>query len=178
MKTILSLLALSAFVGLLPFALAESKTAKPPKTNEGIKAVGTAKGASAAAARSSVGRSGAEPVDTLPSAGKAKADEASKEASATKDSAPTQAKEKLPLTAAQQGRLLALLNEGTYEELDAIPGIASARADAIVSARPYQHLHEITLVAGVGGATFEKILAHGKALGTTAAGRSGSKTQD
>ena len=50
------------------------------------------------------------------------------------------------------------------EDLDAIPGIAATRADSIVSARPYASIHEIILVEGVGNATFEKILAHGKTL--------------
>jgi DNA uptake protein ComE-like DNA-binding protein len=50
------------------------------------------------------------------------------------------------------------------EELDAIPGVASTRADSIISARPYASVHEIILVEGVGNATFEKILAHGKTL--------------
>ena len=68
------------------------------------------------------------------------------------------------LTPAQEDKLLVLLNEGTMEELDAIPGVASTRADSIISARPYASVHEIILVEGVGNATFEKILAHGKTL--------------
>jgi len=50
------------------------------------------------------------------------------------------------------------------EELDAIPGVATTRADSIISARPFASVHEIILVDGVGNATFEKILAHGKTL--------------
>jgi DNA uptake protein ComE-like DNA-binding protein len=50
------------------------------------------------------------------------------------------------------------------EELDAIPGVATTRADSIISARPFASVHEIILVEGVGNATFEKILAHGKNL--------------
>jgi hypothetical protein len=46
----------------------------------------------------------------------------------------------------------------------ALVAIAATRADSIVSARPYASIHEIILVEGVGNATFEKILAHGKTL--------------
>jgi len=71
---------------------------------------------------------------------------------------------KSSLTPAQEDKLLALLNAGTMEELDAIPGVAATRADSIISARPFASVHEIILVEGVGNATFERILAHGKTL--------------
>lgn len=75
----------------------------------------------------------------------------------------------LDLTPAQQDKLLALLNEGTAVELAAISGIAATRAGAIVGARPFQKVHEVFLVPGVGEATFDRIIKHGKTLTRTAA---------
>jgi DNA uptake protein ComE-like DNA-binding protein len=75
----------------------------------------------------------------------------------------------LDLTPTQEDKLLGLLNDGTTDDLTAISGIAATRAEAIVSARPFQNVHEIMLVPGVGGATFERILAHGKTLTQPAA---------
>jgi len=73
------------------------------------------------------------------------------------------------LTPTQEDKLLALLNTGTSEDLTAISGIAATRADAIVGARPFQKVHEVILVPGVGEATFERILKHGKTLTRPAA---------
>lgn len=75
----------------------------------------------------------------------------------------------LDLTPTQQDKLLALLNEGTAVELAAISGIAATRAGAIVGARPFQKVHEVILVPGVGEATFDRIIKHGKTLTRTAA---------
>ena len=61
------------------------------------------------------------------------------------------------------------------EELDAIPGVAATRADSIISARPFASVHEIILVEGVGSATFEKILAHGKSLTRRSAPEAGTR---
>lgn len=71
---------------------------------------------------------------------------------------------KITLTPSQEDKLLTLLNKGTKEELDAINGIAATRAESIISARPFSKVHEIILVPGVGNATFERILEHGKGL--------------
>ena len=75
----------------------------------------------------------------------------------------------LDLTPTQQDKLLALLNEGTAVELAAISGIAATRAGAIVGARPFQKVHEVILVPGVGEATFDRIIRHGKTLTRAAA---------
>jgi len=75
----------------------------------------------------------------------------------------------LDLTPTQEDKLLGLLNQGTTGDLTAISGIAATRAEAIVSARPFQNVHEIMLVPGVGDATFERILQHGKTLTQPAA---------
>lgn len=88
---------------------------------------------------------------------------------ADKSVAKTPAKPALDLTPTQEDKLLALLNRGTAEELTAISGIATTRAESIVSARPFQNLHEVILVPGVGDATFERILDHGKTLTQSAA---------
>ena len=145
MKTILSLSAITAIAalfGLLPLALAES--------NEKASAA-----LPAATGKNPSPKSVAAKKNTVANAPERKA--------SSGESAPAPAA-KLDLTPTQEDKLLALLNEGTVEDLDAIPGIAATRADSIVSARPYASVHEIILVEGVGNATFEKILAFGKTL--------------
>lgn len=169
MKTILSLSAVLATVtvlGLLPLALADSKEMKEtPLPQASEKASSPAKTDSAkkskdaadapAVARSNSGSPGKTSTQS-PSKPKSKSNTAPADAPI--------AEEKLDLTPTQEDKLLTLLNEGTVEDLDAIPGIAMTRADSIVSARPYASVHEIILVEGVGNATFEKILAFGKTL--------------
>ncbi len=76
---------------------------------------------------------------------------------------------KVSLTPSQEDKLLTLLNKGTKDELDAINGIAATRAELIISARPFNKVHEIILVPGVGNATFERIMEHGKNLSQTGA---------
>jgi len=76
---------------------------------------------------------------------------------------------KVSLTPSQEDKLLTLLNKGTKDELDAINGIAATRAESIISARPFNKVHEIILVPGVGNATFERIMEHGKSLSQTGA---------
>lgn len=70
----------------------------------------------------------------------------------------------LDLTPTQEDKLLGLLNRGSAEELTAISGISATRAQAIVSARPFQKVHDVIRVPGVGDATFSRIVKHGKTL--------------
>lgn len=169
MKTILSLSAVLAtltVLGLLPLALADSKemkeTSRPQaseKASSPAKTTSTKKSQAAAEAPAVASSDNENPGKTsTPSPSKPKS-----RSNSTSKTAP-EAAEKLDLTPTQEDKLLTLLNEGTVEDLDAIPGIAMTRADSIVSARPYASVHEIILVEGVGNATFEKILAFGKTL--------------
>lgn len=89
----------------------------------------------------------------------------------TKD-APSTPPVKILLTSTQQDKLLALLNQGSEDDLKAINGIAATRAESIINARPFKNVHDIILVPGVGNATFERIMEHGKAL-TQAGAKSG-----
>jgi DNA uptake protein ComE-like DNA-binding protein len=159
MKTILSLSAVLATIsalGLLPLALADSKERKEtahPQAPE--KAINSSKAPSVRK----------NPDTEKPSAGsKASSKPLTKATSKSSDSTGAGKSETTSLTPSQEDRLLTLLNEGTVEDLDAIPGIAATRADSIVSARPYASIHEIILIEGVGNATFEKVLAFGKLL--------------
>jgi DNA uptake protein ComE-like DNA-binding protein len=108
-----------------------------------------------------------KPVGKTSSKAKAEPKTASK--AGTASVAKTVPAATLDLTPTQQDKLLALLNEGTAVELAAISGIAATRAGAIVGARPFQNVHEVILVPGVGEATFDRIIKHGKTLTRTAA---------
>ncbi|HQZ28518.1 MAG TPA: helix-hairpin-helix domain-containing protein, partial [Verrucomicrobiales bacterium] len=70
----------------------------------------------------------------------------------------------IQLTPSEENKLLTLLNQGSDKELLEIDGIAATRAKAIAKARPFQNLHEIILVPGVGNTTFRNILAYGKKM--------------
>jgi len=159
MKTILSLsavLATIAALDLIPLALADSKEMKEnalPKASE--KATSPSKSPS-----SKMNPDAEKPLAEEVTSAKTPTKPKSKSTASTGSAAT----ETTSLTPTQEDKLLALLNEGTVEDLDAIPGIAATRADSIVSARPYASIHEIILVEGVGNATFEKILAFGKTL--------------
>lgn len=187
MKTILSLTTLAtvaAFLGLLPWAQGESKESgkrakslpapgekvslakvELPKTTVSGQAKAPSK-TKAASSKQSPKESPAKTSSLSASDSPVADSRTTKEDKPTKSSSKKLPEEpaKLPLTESQEGKLLTLLNEGTFEDLDAIPGIAATRADSIVSARPYGSVHEIILVEGVGNATFEKILAYGKTL--------------
>lgn len=188
MKTILSLASAATLLGLITLAVAESKSAKSampssasPAATVAVNTAGPKTTAPAKPSRcaknapESSMESGSNPVpESTPkprSGGKAESPAKPAPAKATAGSrpaaspkAPAKEKAENPLTPAQEDKLLVLLNEGTVEELDAIPGVAATRADSIISARPFASVHEIILVEGVGSATFEKILAHGKSL--------------
>ena len=163
MKTILSLsavLATIAVLGLIPLALADSKEMKETALP------GASERATSPSKTPSSSKKNPEAEKPLAVAvSPAKTSPKPKTKTTVSTTANRSAKTEEPsLTSTQEDKLLMLLNEGTVEDLDAIPGIAATRADSIVSARPYASIHEIILVEGVGNATFEKILAHGKTL--------------
>ena len=158
MKTILSLSAITAIAalfGLLPLALAESNEKAPG---------GAPSAAAEKDAGTQVGASEKSPAASAPGRKAPSGKSATRSKAKAPDGTAPAPVATLDLTPTQEDKLLTLLNEGTVEDLDAIPGIAMTRADSIVSARPYASVHEIILVEGVGNATFEKILAFGKTL--------------
>lgn len=153
MKTILGSVALLAFLGLFPFALADSKPTAPDLSQ-----------------------------DSFPASAPPSSEKAEKASRRTTTAAPREAAEKMEeakpsLTAAQAGKLLSLLNEGSLEELDAIPGIARTRAGSIIDARPFSDVREIVLVDGIGDATYGKILAYGRNLAAWRAGTPAAKAR-
>ena len=185
MKTILSLTTLAtvtALSGLLPWAFGESKDSGKRSAMLPVKAALTeteasksgatdsnkiaSKSKSTTAAKASTKNSSRKTSSPVGSAERKSTSQSAKVSESAKPCSKKSPAEtaKLSLTETQENKLLTLLNEGTVEDLDAIPGIASTRADSIVSARPYGSVHEIILVDGVGNATFEKILAYGKSL--------------
>lgn len=145
------------------------KPSMEPSMEPSVESSSNAVPASAPKSRS-VGKT-ASPAKASP----AKATADSRPAASPKAPAKEKEKAENPLTPAQEDKLLVLLNEGTVEELDAIPGVAATRADSIISARPFASVHEIILVEGVGSATFEKILAHGKSLTRRSAPEAGTR---
>lgn len=52
------------------------------------------------------------------------------------------------------------LNHATVEELETLPGIGSTTAQAIVKARPFKSVNELTNVAGIGPAKFAALKPH------------------
>ena len=65
------------------------------------------------------------------------------------------------LTPSQLDKVLALLNQGSKEELAAIKGVAGTRLESIVSARPFKTVDDLILVPGVGDVTVDRIIEHG-----------------
>lgn len=49
------------------------------------------------------------------------------------------------------------INSGTKEELEKLPGIGPAKADAIIKARPFKSVDDITKVKGIKKDVFTKI---------------------
>jgi len=76
------------------------------------------------------------------------------------------------LSATKKDKLLSLVNAGKATELVAVRGIGKARAAAVVKARPFKSLDEVTKVKGIGDAVFANLLKHG----TKAAPKSSKST--
>ncbi|NNE90794.1 MAG: hypothetical protein HKN23_04035 [Verrucomicrobiales bacterium] len=66
----------------------------------------------------------------------------------------------LDLDRDQQIQLMALLNQGAWEEISEVPGVAQFRSRAIQQARPFEAPEEITRVEGVGERTFRAIVSY------------------
>jgi competence ComEA-like helix-hairpin-helix protein len=55
-----------------------------------------------------------------------------------------------PLTRHEKGSLRVNVNTATIEELQTLPGIGPARARLIVANRPYQSIHDLAKLQGIG----------------------------
>lgn len=146
MKTAIALIIVVATIGLFTASRAESKTAKEMPS------------------KATPVQAHAKVAATKPSVPVVKSEKSEKTAKNSPAAAPEKAPAKNPLTPAQSEKLLSLLNEGSPEELATIPGIAKTRAASIAKARPFAQVGDLILVDGVGAATYEKVLAHGKTL--------------
>lgn len=155
MKVVIILAILVASIGAYTLTRAESGTAKKAGTPAATARNATPKTPSTPAPATQPAKVAAEKTVT----GKAP----SKRNAA--DTSPKTATGPAPeLTPAESARLLALLNQGSAEELADIPGIAKTRALSITKARPFKEVGDLLLLDGVGTATFAKVLAHGKTL--------------
>jgi DNA uptake protein ComE-like DNA-binding protein len=65
---------------------------------------------------------------------------------------------KAKLTAAQQTKLLDLVNKGTDKELQTMPGVGEVKATAVKKARPIKSLEDLIMVDGIGETTFDGII--------------------
>ncbi len=184
MKTAITLIILVAAIGLFtaaqPESRAESRTT--PRSSDESKKM-ESKPAPAPKQSQSVSKTDAKSTGKTPaktastSAAKTPSKPDSKPLAksavkATTKAAPDSTAEtagKTTLTPAQSKRLLDLLNQGTPEDLAGIPGIAKTRAASIAKARPFAQVGDLILVDGVGAATYEKVLAHGKVLAESSA---------
>lgn len=66
------------------------------------------------------------------------------------------------LTPTERDRLLKLLGFGRKAELMAIPGIGEGKAQAIIAARPYFRVTDVTRVRGIGQSLFVAMVEHVK----------------
>ena len=62
------------------------------------------------------------------------------------------------MTPAQTTNLLKLANEGTPDDLQAIPGVGEIRAAALDKARPFKTADQLIMVDGIGEVTFDGIV--------------------
>lgn len=154
MRTFLGSLSLLAFLGLLPFAIADSQTKPASSAGEAVAA------ASLRPPKKPSSRSAEKQADRpkAPSKFRSKG-----EGDGKADAAQALVK----LSPAQAKRLLAWLNESSVEALEAIPGVARSRAECLVQARPFAELDQVFQVAGIGASTYAKLLRHGQSLETS-----------
>ena len=77
------------------------------------------------------------------------------------------------------------INSASKTDLEALPGVGPATADAIIAARPFKSVAELKNVKGIGEARFEEMLPHvtvkntasqSTAIGAPAGGISGGST--
>lgn len=77
--------------------------------------------------------------------------------------------------AAAEGPLVNV-NTATHEELQALPGVGAARADAILEARSerggFKSLDDLLVVKGIGPAGLERLRPHARISGPTRIGGS------
>lgn len=66
----------------------------------------------------------------------------------------------MALPEAQRAQLLQTLNQGTHDELLALPGIAETRSKAIQTARPFASVEDLLRVPGIGAGILMRILKH------------------
>jgi competence protein ComEA len=71
------------------------------------------------------------------------------------------------------------LNHATAEELESLPGIGPSTAQAIIKARPFKNINELTNVTGIGPSKFANLKSHvtAKPLATGKAPRSETHSQ-
>ena len=77
------------------------------------------------------------------------------------------------LTTTQRSKMLALINDGSLDELTEIHGIGKTRAEAVAKARPFKSVDQLADVKGVGEAVYADLIDHAKSL---TARRSSSST--
>jgi DNA uptake protein ComE-like DNA-binding protein len=135
-----------------PFAGAqERKPAVPAKAKEAAEKVKDK--VTEAKEKASAAKEKAEPKRAEPKKTDAAATDA--EDKALLDHA---AKELKKLTPTQTKKLLDLLNDGKPADLQQMPGIGEAKAEAVKKARPFKSADQLIMVDGVGEATFDGIV--------------------
>lgn len=101
------------------------------------------------------------PAEVKPTAPPVPAKKMSREAPAKVESAKEMPAVKSPSKAAAPAKMApgqkVNLNTATKEQLEALPGIGPAKAQAIIDGRPYKNTEDVMKVKGIKGGTFGKI---------------------
>ncbi|MBP7528826.1 MAG: helix-hairpin-helix domain-containing protein [Syntrophorhabdaceae bacterium] len=102
-----------------------------------------------------------KPAEVRPTTPPVPAKKMSKEAPAKVESAKEVPAVKSPPKAAAPVKLApgqkVNINKATKEQLEALPGIGPAKAQAIIDGRPYKNTEDVMKVKGIKGGTFGKI---------------------